>query len=187
MHSYREWFVLPRSTHYRLEFFRPKLGTSVNCRPPESSFKTSFRMTPNSFYRLHALLRPYIEKKTTHLRPTVDSKDRLAIFLYHIAHGASYTTLTDLFAVGRSTVSDIIRDVSRAIVQHLLTRHIRFPSVDEAMRTIEHWKDAAGIPGVIACVDGTHIPILQPAHSGTAYCNRKGYYSINVQGMALFV
>src|SRR4051812_44354292 len=39
-----------------------------------------------------------------------------------------------------------------------------------------------GIPGVVACLDGSHIPILQPGHSGTAYCNHKGYYSINVQG-----
>ena len=47
---------------------------------------------------------------------------------------------------------------------------------------MEFWRGKNGIPGVVGCLDGSHSPIIQPAHSGTAYCNRKGYYSINVQG-----
>ncbi|XP_036340860.1 putative nuclease HARBI1 [Rhagoletis pomonella] len=36
------------------------------------------------------------------------------------------------------------------------------------------------IPGIVMCVDGTHIKILKPA-AGNAhlYYNRKGYYSVN--------
>ena len=139
-------------------------------------------MTRQSFHRLHALLRPYIQKKETHLRPTIDSEYRLAIFLYHISHGAAYTVLVNQFGVGKSTVSGIIGDVSKAIVQQLSTKYIRFPNVDEAMRSIEHWREKSGIPGIVACIDGTHIPIIQCAKTGTVYCNRKGYYSINVQG-----
>ena len=50
------------------------------------------------------------------------------------------------------------------------------------MRSMEYWQARTGIPGIVACIDGSHIPILQPENSGSAYCNQKGYYSINIQG-----
>ena len=186
MQPYREWHVLPRSTHWRKKYLNPKEPTKEEHSFLDKQFKTSFRMTRKSFFSLPSLLQPYIEKQTTHLRPTIESDSRLAIFLYHIAHGASYTVLMDKFGVGKSTVSGIIGDVSRAIVENLSTRYIRFPNIDEAMRTMEHWRERGHIPGVVACIDGTHIPIVQPRKSGTAYCNRKGFYSINVQGTTPF-
>ena len=178
--SFREWYVLPRSTHWCKEFF---LNTHNPNAFLDRQFKDSFRMTRKSFYRLHALLRPYIEKKATRLRQPIDSEYRLAIFIYHVSQGAAYTVLVNQFGVGKSTVSGIIGDVSQAIVQHLSAQYIRFSNVDEAMRSIDHWREKSGIPGIVACIDGTHIPIIQPARTGTAYCNRKGYYSINVQGL----
>lgn len=174
--SFREWYVLPRSLHWRENHYLFEATT----------FLTSFRMTRLSFFNLHALLQLYIEKQQTHLRPTIRSEHRLAIFLYHIAHGASYTSLCDQFGVGKSTVSNIVGDVSKAIVDQLSGRYIRFPTSDEAMRSMDFWKEKNGIPGVVACLDGSHIPIIQPAGTGTAYYNRKGYYSINVQGTILW-
>jgi hypothetical protein len=171
--STREWHVLPRSSHWRESYFLFE----------EVSFKASFRMTRQSFHTLHALLQPHIEMQQTHLRPTIPSKHRLAIFVYHIAQGDGYTSLSNQFGFGKSTVSVIIRQVSRAIVEHLMKQYIRFPNVDEAFRSMEFWRTKNKIPGVVACIDGSHIPIIQPAHSAAAYCNRKGFYSINMQGI----
>lgn len=174
--SSREWHALPRDTHWRTEhFLSDKSFLDVQ-------FKSSFRMSRHSFFRLHALLQPHIQKKQTHLRPTIPSEHRLAIFLYHVAQGSSYTSLSDQFGVGKSTISTIIGDVSKAIVKQMSAQYVRFPNADEAMRSMEFWREKNRIPGVVGCLDGTHIRILQPAYSGTAYCNRYGYYSINVQG-----
>ena len=41
--------------------------------------------------------------------------------------------------------------------------------------------EVAGMPGVMGCIDGTHIRILAPHQQEWAYVNRKGYHSINVQ------
>ena len=50
------------------------------------------------------------------------------------------------------------------------------------MCTIEYWRWKTGIPGVIGCIDGSHIPIIQPGKFGKSFYNRKGFYSINIQG-----
>ena len=61
----REWYILPRSTHwvevclFSSEFFS------------DAQFKESFRMSRTSFYTLHELLRPFIEKKSTQFREPV--------------------------------------------------------------------------------------------------------------------
>ena len=41
----------------------------------------------------------------------------------------------------------------------------------------------AGFPGVLGCVDGTHIPIIAPSVDEYAYVNRKNFHSINVQAV----
>lgn len=37
-----------------------------------------------------------------------------------------------------------------------------------------------GIPGIIGCIDGTHVQVLKPRQDGGIYYNRKGYFSLNV-------
>ena len=39
----------------------------------------------------------------------------------------------------------------------------------------------AGLPNVIGCIDGTHIPITAPALDEGDYVNRKSFHSINIQ------
>jgi len=172
----REYYINPRSTHWADGVFKSSQYFV------ESDFQNSFRMSRESFQRLHTLLKPSIEKQTTRFRQPVPSNIRLAILLYHIALGVSYTAISNQFGVGRSTVSGIVGDVSKAIVQVLSKQYIQFPSREEAIRSMEYWRRKSQIPGVVACIDGCHIPIQRPCHSGSTYFNRKGYYSINVQG-----
>ena len=37
------------------------------------------------------------------------------------------------------------------------------------------------MPGVVGCVDGSHVRIVRPVNNEKAYVNRKNYHSINVQ------
>lgn len=173
----REWYIFPRSTHWVETFcFSSNLFTDYQ-------FKTSFRMTRDSFYQLHELLQPHIQRQKTRFRNPIPSEHRLAIFLYHISMGCSYHVIENQFACGKSTVSNIIGDVAQAILSHMSPQYIRFSTMAEAMRTMEYWRTKSKIPGVVACIDGSHIPISQPAGSGPSYFNRKSYYSLNVQGI----
>ena len=50
---------------------------------------------------------------------------------------------------------------------------------------MEFWRQQTRIPDIVACLDGSHIPISRPCFSGNGYFNRKGFYSLNIQGMLL--
>src|SRR5579859_3526570 len=154
-------------------FLRVFLGCTI---------QRKFSDVQNVFYTLHELLRPFIEKKSTRFREPVPSDCHLAIFLYHVSLGATFLAISNQFGCGKSTVCGIIADVTEAILQHLTKKYVRFSTTEQAMNSIEFWRAKTGIPGVVACVDGCHIQIIRPSKSGTAYFNRKGYYSINVQG-----
>ncbi|CAC5356694.1 HARBI1 [Mytilus coruscus] len=41
----------------------------------------------------------------------------------------------------------------------------------------------AGFPNVIGCVDGTHVRIQAPEDDEPSFVNRKGFHSVNVQGI----
>lgn len=40
-----------------------------------------------------------------------------------------------------------------------------------------------GFPQVVGAIDGTHIPILKPTECPSDYYDRKGFYSILIQGV----
>ncbi len=41
----------------------------------------------------------------------------------------------------------------------------------------------ANFPGVVGCIDGTHIKILAPSKDEAQYVNIKGFHSLNVQAI----
>jgi len=149
----------------------------------DQQFRATFRMSRLSFHRLHVILLPYITRQNTRFRQAVPSQRRLAIFLYHITLGACYTAVSNQFGHGKSTISNIVGQVAEAIYKHMTKRYVRFPSPEEAKLSMDFWNENNHVPGVVGCINGTHIPILRPCQNGNVYFNRKSQYSINVQGI----
>ena len=90
--------------------------------------------------------------------------------------------MSQLFGLGRSTISKCIHDVSCAIIQHIWSVYVRLPSSQEATQSMNRWRMQTSIPGIVGAIDGTHISIRKPCRNGEAYFNRKSFYSLNVQG-----
>ncbi|XP_063328757.1 putative nuclease HARBI1 [Pelmatolapia mariae] len=64
----------------------------------------------------------------------------------------------------------------------LLPSHsICSPQIPIAYSLISLFLLLQGFPGVIGCIDGTHIPIIAPSVNEGDYVNRKSFHSINVQ------
>lgn len=57
---------------------------------------------------------------------------------------------------------------------------IAWPLEDDARQTADHYSRTCGFPGIMAQIDGTHIPILKPDNYPNSYLNRKGVHSIQL-------
>ena len=178
----RKWWVNPWSTHWHdICIDDPELFTN-------NDFKSTFRMSRTSFNTLHQLLQLSIQKQDTHLCSAIHSMTHLWVFLYHVCLGVPYRVVCNQFAVGKSTVSKIVGEVAVAIVMVMGKRYIHMLEPAEAQWSTEHWRKVTkGIPGIVGCIDSSHIPITWPCASGNGDYNRKGFYSLNIQGIWKFV
>lgn len=84
--------------------------------------------------------------------------------------------------MSKSQVSKTISELLPIFEVHLGPKWIKLDrGINEENKTKEFFYQLAGIPGVVGCVDGTHVRIKAPGDENNhLYYNRKGYYSINV-------
>jgi nuclease HARBI1 len=61
---------------------------------------------------------------------------------------------------------------------------IKFP--DNLMSIKQQFYNYGKFPGIVGCIDGTHIPIYRPSNNqeSEVFRCRKGYFSINAQIVA---
>lgn len=84
----------------------------------------------------------------------------------------------------QQSVSRIVANVSKLIARKMKD-FVRFPSSNDAIQSVKQkFYMIAGFPGVIGCIDCTHIKIRSPGGIiSEVYRNRKGWFSINVQAI----
>lgn len=108
----RNW-LLKRESHgaYSNLIQELRAGDAVE----QSLFCKILRMTPNDFDYLLNLVTPLISKMDTRMRKAISPGERLAITLYYLATGQSYSTLQFMFRVSQSTITLIVPEVLDAI------------------------------------------------------------------------
>ena len=74
--------------------------------------------------------------------------------------------------------------VWNAIAEHLGPLYIKFPSREEELQEAasRFWLNF-GLLQVVRCVDGTHVPIIQPFENPLDFFCYKMKYSLNCQGI----
>lgn len=83
-------------------------------------------------------------------------------------------------ALAQPTVSKFLAEVVRIFEAQLCPVWIKMPTTTEEKRKIAlAFYTKYKIPGVIGCVDGTHIQIIAPSKNKHLFYNRKGNYSMN--------
>lgn len=109
---------------------------------------------------------------------------KLTTFLRFIAEGGYQKGVgNDYFAgLGQSTVSKAISEMLHFFEAEICAPNINFPRTVEEKNSIKYgYYDKTGFPGVIGCVDGTHVRIISPPNEEKhIFLNRKGFYSLNV-------
>ncbi|KAL6736016.1 hypothetical protein Aduo_006412 [Ancylostoma duodenale] len=95
-----------------------------------------------------------------------------------IGHGSSYQSLSAEFTCGERTVSAVVDEVTEAVIKVLFGR--AFPRlVRRDFEDIAHRTQARyDYPRAIGFMDGKHVAIKKPAHSGSGYFNYMKFHSI---------
>lgn len=105
------------------------------------------------------------------------------ISLRFYASGSFLQVIDNTLGVDKSTVSRVITYVSRALIVKQ-PRFIKWRSTNNECATIKNeFYLRSRFPCVIRSVDGTRVRLQAPSQHENNYVNRKGFHSINVQGV----
>jgi len=74
--------------------------------------------------------------------------------------------------------------VINALLNNLLDRYISWPLNQNIQADIAvKLHEKKGFPGIMGCIDETHIKIKAPHEYSQRYANRKGYHSVILQAV----
>lgn len=85
----------------------------------DGSFKNFLRMLSSDFEYLILMLGDKIAKQDTNYRKSIPVKEKLAVTLRFLATGDSYTSLSYLFKISKSTISLFVPEVCAALIDLL--------------------------------------------------------------------
>lgn len=112
-------------------------------------------------------------------REPLDPGLKVAITLRFLATGESYHSLAFSFRVAHNSISLFVPKVCQAIVDEYEDEVFQTPSTPDGWREIAdrfssrwNWHNCCG------ALDGKHVAIKKPMHSGSLYYNYKGFYSV---------
>ena len=169
------YWVKPRSTTWFSRFVIEEYD--------DDRWSSLFRMTKASVFDLSHQLRPFIQKQNTKYRLAIPVVVRVACTLFKLAHATNTRSCSEMFAIGMSTVSNVIHETCRAI--NIVLRHeIAWPTGNRLLQVQSDFKVLCGLPGVGGAIDGTHIHISKPRVGPEAYFYFKTHgYTLNCQAV----
>lgn len=163
---------------------------SVVPRQNDLQFRQDFRVTRATFMILQDKLAAALNNPNQHPilggRPTLDHGKMLLIALWIFATPESYRSVARRFGVSRSTAWQCVSRVSLALMELNATdKIISWPNAGrrDVIKAGFQKADNSGFPGTIGAIDGCHIAIPAPKEDSVYYVNRKGIFSILLQGI----
>ncbi|KAJ8969667.1 hypothetical protein NQ317_014739 [Molorchus minor] len=158
----------------------------------ELPFITKINSLRGGFRREH---KKVVDSKRSGLRagevyvPSLWCYDLLLFALKIFAPGSYQLDVGSNWCLGvsQSSVSRCITEVTDALNNlAVFNTYVSFPQNTEQLQNIRrNFYEKYDFPGVVGCIDCTHIAIVPPVHDHPdypeyLYVNRKGYHSINV-------
>ncbi|KAL1276996.1 hypothetical protein QQF64_023669 [Cirrhinus molitorella] len=95
------------------------------------------------------------------------------VFLYWLAHAASYRVVSMAFDIPKSTVHDIVHRICKAVIG-ILRRVVSFPTLDDLEAVGEGFAQLAGSPA---------FRIKPSSSDAPCYFNRKLFHSVQLQAI----
>lgn len=169
----REWLLMRPSFGQYEQLMRHLAEGDVK------SFKNFVRMDPDTFNQLVRDLTPRLRKRSTNCRDPLCPGLKVAITLRYLASGNSYKSLAYGFRVAANTIVKVVPEVCQAIYDNYHETAFKCPT------NAVDWKEVAtgftnkwNFHHCCGCIDGKHVRIQAPPHSGSQFYNYKGFYSV---------
>ncbi|XP_075202990.1 uncharacterized protein LOC142305511 [Anomaloglossus baeobatrachus] len=163
-------------------------GKSPGCERRKSKFDDKFiafcRLPQQGFDELLTLLRPKITHADTYMRQAISAEQRLLVTLRFLATGENFSSLNLQFRLGKTTISEIIKETCQAIWESLQPIVMPNPTEESLKKIADDFFQIANFPHCIGTIDGKHIRIQQPPRSGSNFFNYKKYFSIVLMAVA---
>nr|CAD7457177.1 unnamed protein product [Timema tahoe] len=110
---------------------------------------------------LHPLVEDLLKKNDQRGLP-IPSIQKLMLALRFYATGNIQQVSGDLYGVSQATAGNIVHTIS-GFLAGKTKDFVKLPATEADCRKAMQWfYEIRGFPGVLACVDGTHIPIKNP-------------------------
>ncbi|XP_053137361.1 uncharacterized protein LOC128338657 [Hemicordylus capensis] len=130
----------------------------------DEHFRASFRISRETFDHLAREMLPYLAWQHTVMHWAISVHRRVAI--YNQASNSTYLTLSNLFAVSRSTICEIVMDL---IVEMFMDDVIHLGDTREVMAGFKE----KGFPDLLGCIDGLTLKFWGPASWQEQYYGHK--------------
>ncbi|XP_048487820.1 putative nuclease HARBI1 [Plutella xylostella] len=149
---------------------------------PDAEFVATYRLPKETVLSLIEELTPFLNRPDPR---DISVARKVLIALGFFAAGSYQRGVGQgaTHGVCQPTVSRAIAEVTDALNHpQILTKYIVFPRTPEARNTVKRrFFEVYNFPGIVGCIDGTHVCILRPAQNEEEYFNRKHTHSLNVQ------
>ncbi|XP_026743368.1 putative nuclease HARBI1 [Trichoplusia ni] len=147
---------------------------------PELLFMQHFRLNKKTFRKLCSDLKSHTLLKGS---SEISLETKVLCALSFLATGSYQKIVGVGHYLTQRTTSRCIREVVNALNHNwMVSRWIVFPQTPQERSIIkEKFQRTHNLPGVIGCIDCTHIAIVRPAEEEHLFYNRKGFHSLNVQ------
>jgi hypothetical protein len=143
----------------------------------------NFRMGRRTFVNLCRELEQPLKPNESFVRVPVDVKKQVAIAIYFLGSSAEYRTIGNLFGFSTSTICEVVHMVCETIAENLLEKYVSFPTGSNRNHGIQGYEGIWVFPNCGGAIDGCHISIKAPENSHGDSLNRKGLYSLILQGV----
>ncbi|CAH0405396.1 unnamed protein product [Chilo suppressalis] len=153
----------------------------------DRDFKSNYRLTKDLARQLIEMLRPLMRPARRSSDLSVETKVLVALNFF--AKGSYQSSIGNHknAQIAQGTVSNCLTEVTDALNHpSIFGQWVKFPSnIAEMMAISQQFYEIYRLPGVVGCIDCTHVAIHPPPNNEqyeeAIYVNRKGYHSINTQ------
>ncbi|KAJ8933855.1 hypothetical protein NQ318_004686 [Aromia moschata] len=147
-------------------------------------FKNYLRMNENTFNYLLFLVKGALTKQDTVMTKAIPPEERLIATLRYLATGRYYNCLRFSAGISEQALGYIIPETCRVLYEVLRKEYMKCPRTkEEWIEVAEEFRNRWQFINCGGALDGKHIRITKPPHSGATYYNYKGFYSIALMAL----